>query len=127
MKSARRKQSGPGITRGLVVRQPHVDRILAGRKVWEIRGTRTQIRGPIALIQGGSGLIVGTCEVSGVIGPLSLSEFRKNARKAGFAAREITKLPYRMTYAWVLRRAKRLSRPRPYVHPSGAVIWVRLD
>lgn len=124
--TAARSKSGARITRGLLVRRPHIDRILAGRKTWEIRGMRTEVRGPIALIQSGSGCIVGTCDICNVVGPLSLSELRRNARKAGVALGDISKLPYRKTYAWVLRRAKRFSRPRPYTHPSGAVIWVRL-
>ena len=34
---------------------------------------------------------------------------------------------YRQTYAWVLEKPRILKRPVPYQHPSGAVIWVRLD
>jgi hypothetical protein len=34
---------------------------------------------------------------------------------------------YRQTYAWVVKNAHRLERPVPYLHPPGAVIWVRLD
>ena len=84
------------------------------------------MRGAIALIRSKSGRIVGTCELIDVVGPLSLKGFRANARKVGFRPHEITGLPYQTTYAWVLRRAKRYRRPRPYVHPNGAVIWVRL-
>ena len=34
---------------------------------------------------------------------------------------------YRQTYAWVVQNARRLERPVAYRHPSGAVIWVRLE
>jgi hypothetical protein len=34
---------------------------------------------------------------------------------------------YRQTYAWVLEKPRILKRPVPYQHPSGAVIWARLD
>jgi hypothetical protein len=115
------------LKRALVVRQPHIDRILAGSKTWEIRGSSTAVREAIGLIQSGSGQIVGTCEVVDVVGPLSLAELKQNAKKAGFAPSEFTSLPYRKTYAWVLNGARRLRRPRSYRHPSGAVIWVRLD
>ena len=94
------------LDRGLLIRTPYVDRILDGRKTWEIRGSRTAVRGPIALIRSKSGQIVGQCELVDVQGPLSLADLRKNARKAGFAVREIRKLPYSKTYAWVLRRAR---------------------
>ena len=81
------------IDRALLVRTPHVDRILAGRKTWEIRGSRTAVRGPIGLVKSGSGLIVGTCDLVDVIGPLTLPELKRHARKAGASAAEIRKLP----------------------------------
>jgi hypothetical protein len=59
------------IGRGLLVKSPHIDRILARRKTWEIRGTRTSVRELIALIRIGSGQIVGTCEIVDVLGPLT--------------------------------------------------------
>jgi hypothetical protein len=69
---------------------------------------------------------VGTCEVVDVVGPLKLADLKKNARKAGSSARDITRLRYVRTFAWVLKNAKPLKRPRSYKHPSGAVRWVKL-
>ena len=37
--------------RGLLTKQPWIGTILAGSKTWEIRGSSTEVRGPIALIQ----------------------------------------------------------------------------
>jgi hypothetical protein len=34
---------------------------------------------------------------------------------------------YRQTYAWVMGKPRYLKHAVPYQHPSGAVIWVRLD
>jgi hypothetical protein len=113
-------------SRGLIIRSPFIDWILAGKKTWEIRGRRTHVRGKIALIRGGSGLIVGTCELVNVVGPLTLQELRKNNRKLAEPKSEITSLPYETTYAWVLKNARKLRRPRRYKHPSGAIIWVKL-
>jgi hypothetical protein len=112
---------------GLIIRSPYIEWILAGKKSWEIRGSTTHIRGKIALIRGGSGLVVGTCELVNVIGPLTLRELRRNAGKLARRKSEIRSLPYRRTYAWVVKNSRRLKRPRPYEHPSGAVIWVRLS
>lgn len=112
--------------KGLIIRSPWVEKILDGKKTWEIRGSYTHIRGKIALIRGGSGLVVGTCELVGVVGPLTRKDFQKNARKAGLSKSEARSLPYERTYAWVLKSPAKLRRPRAYRHPSGAVIWVRL-
>jgi len=110
-------------SRGLMVLKEPLAKILSGSKTWEIRGSATAIRGPIALIESKSGTVVGVCDVVGVEGPLSLAELNRNARKTGFSTRE---LPYPTTYAWVLRKARRLRVPVPYRHPTGAVIWVKL-
>jgi hypothetical protein len=112
---------------GLLIRSPFVDWILSGRKVWEIRGSRTTNLGRIALIRSASGTVVGTCELAEAIGPLSVGDIKRNARKLGSTARDIgSRTPYRNTYAWVLKNVKRLRTPVPYRHPPGAVIWVRL-
>lgn len=112
------------ITHGLLILKEPLDKILAGTKTWEIRGKATARRGPIALIESKSGHVVGTCDVVDVVGPLTLAELQRNARRTGFRPDE---LPYATTYAWVVRDARRLPEPVPYRHPSGAVIWVRLE
>ena len=113
-----------GITHGLLILKEPLDKILLGTKTWEIRGKATARRGPIALIESKSGHVVGTCDVVDVMGPLTLAALRRNARCTGFRP---SQLPYPKTYAWVLHSARRLTEPVPYSHPSGAVIWVRLE
>jgi hypothetical protein len=111
------------ITHGLIIQKDPLDRIFAGRKTWEIRGSRTAMRGLIALIESGTGCVVGTAELVRTEGPISLAELRRNHRKAGFLA---TDLYYKPTFAWVLRNATRLASPTRYRHRRGVVIWVRL-
>lgn len=112
--------------KGLVIREPYVDWIVDGLKAWEIRGSGTRVRGTIALIKSGSGTIVGTCELTGSVGPLSLAELRANAEKLNRRTTDVTSLPYERTHAWVLANARRLPKPIRYDHPQGAVIWVVL-
>jgi ASCH domain len=121
--SPRGRGAVPAITRGLLILEQPLNKILSGTKTWEIRSRATARRGPIALIQSKSGLVVGTCEVVDVVGPLSLKELQRNERRAGFFADKLNG----PTYAWVLRNARRLDEPVPYRHPSGAVIWVVLQ
>lgn len=112
---------------GLLIRAPWIDKILDGSKTWEIRGSHTYKEGRVALIESGTGTIVGVAELFGVVGPLSLQELSQNWKQAGFEKGErLYRLPYKKTFAWVMRNSKRLRQPVPYDHPSGAVIWVRL-
>jgi hypothetical protein len=115
------------ISRGLIIGSPYIDWILAGKKTWEIRGSYTHVLGRIALIRSGSGLVVGTCELVDVVGPLTLQKLRTNASKLNRSKSEIRSLPYETTYAWVVRDVRKLKRPRRYKHPLGAVIWVKLN
>lgn len=114
--------------KALIIKKRWLDLILAKRKSWEIRGSRTTIRGRIGLIESGSGKIMGTCELDDVRGPLSISELRRTSSKHGVPPRDFgSRPPYKKTYAWVLKNPRRFRRPRPYEHPQGAVIWVNLE
>jgi hypothetical protein len=113
--------------RALLIRHPWIDLILDGKKTWEIRGARTTVRETIGLVPSGSGTVIGVCDLIDCVGPLTAQEFRKNAKKAGMRPSEAELGWYRQTYAWVLEKPRMLKRPIPYQHPSGAVIWVKLD
>ena len=113
--------------KGLLIRDPWIDRILSGKKTWELRGQRTKVRGRIVLIRAGSGHVVGTAELVDVIGPLSLSELKRTERKHRVEPRHFSRAwRYRKTYAWRLANPRRYKRAKPYDHPAGAVIWVNL-
>ena len=112
------------ITHALIIRKEPLSKILAGAKTSEIRGSATKRRGRIGLIESKSGLVVGTCELVDVVGPLTLAELRRASWRSRFMP---NRLPYRATHAWVVRHPHRLRRPVPYKHPAGAVIWVKLS
>jgi hypothetical protein len=112
---------------GLLIRSPYIDWILGGSKSWEI-GSATRKRERIALIQSGSGMVVGTADLADVIGPLSDREYLSNARKIGIKKSELSRtFRYERTFAWVLKNPRRLKTPVPYHHPYGSIIWVKLD
>lgn len=115
-----------GLDRGLVIRQPHIGNILDGRKSWEMRSTRTKIRGRIALIEAGTGLVVGEAEIT-----------RVQKAPTSYRARHFTRCFHRIPedqyakmdkwcWAWVLSQVCRFDEPIPYKHHQGAVIWVKL-
>lgn len=111
---------------GLIIKKIWLDLILSGKKTWEIRGTKTKIRGKIALIESGSGTIVGHAELVDVVGPLTTIDLLANVNKHRVAPEIIkTGIRYEKPYAWIFKNAKRYAKPRPYRHPYGAVIWVK--
>jgi len=100
--------------------------ILEGIKTWEIRGSRTARRGPIALLVPREHLLVGTCELVDVQGPLSRAMLLSSTHLHYIPPGRLAGLPYATPYAWVLARARPLAKPLPYRPPRGAIRWVRL-
>ena len=114
--------------KGLIIDEPWISLILAGKKDWEMRSRPTQVRGPIALIRKGSGQVVGTANVTGNHGPLGLEELLSNASRHCVPMVEFESgRAMKWTTAWQLELATPLAVPVSYKHPSGAVIWVNLD
>jgi hypothetical protein len=112
--------------KGLIIKAPWIDLILSGQKTWEIRGSNTKIRGKIALIQSGTGLIMGTAELVGSK-RLSPEEYIQSYSYHCIPDTDRTPLPYKNIFAWILSNPTRLQHPIPYKHKRGAVIWVNVD
>ena len=112
--------------KGLIIKKVHLDNIISGEKTWEIRSSNTKIRGKIALIESGSGTVVGTAYVSDSFA-LTDKDLLKNIDKHLVPKKSIKAgLRYKRPHAWVLTKAKRLKKPKPYKHKKGAVIWVEI-
>lgn len=113
---------------GLIIKKLWLSKIflLTNPKDWEIRGSRTNKRGKIFLLESGSGLIVGETELVNCI-ELDLVDFLKNEHHHKIPMTVHNNcLPYPKTFAWVFRNTQKYSHPIPYVHPQGAVIWVNI-
>lgn len=111
--------------KGLVIDEPWVSLITAGKKTWEMRSRNTLVRGRIALIRKGSKTIVGVADLVGTLPKLSRAALQANVAEHQ-VTREIGE-DFKHSTAWILESARPLSEPAPYRHPSGAVIWVNLD
>jgi len=111
--------------RGLIIQSEPINEILAGEKTWEIRGKRTHIRGPIGLIEKGTGTVVGLCDLVDCIGPLSLAKMRRDVSRHRIPLAHLRSREghYKTIYAWVVKSARRLKRPVHYRHKSGVIIW----
>jgi ASCH domain len=111
--------------RGLIIKEHWLNHILEGRKTWEIRGSNTTIREEIALIQSGTGKIMGKAKLV-ECKELTFEEYQASEEFHAIP-NDLTKhSPYKKIYAWILEDATRLIEPIPYQHPQGAVIWVNL-
>ena len=112
------------LERALIIKKIHLDKIFDKGKVWEMRSTKTSIRGRVGLIQSGSGLIVGEVNIIGCFEPPMLLAIADSYK---FHYVDDLELLTKWKYAWVLSEARRYDNPVPYKHPRGAVIWVKLN
>lgn len=112
--------------RGLIVKSPYIDEILEGKKRWEIRGRNTRIRGKIALIKSGTGMVFGTVNIIDSR-EITFEEYLKWKESRGYKNLDKIVKPYKKIYAWVLDQPVMFEQPISYIHPSGAVIWVKLE
>lgn len=113
--------------KALIVKPGPMKKILDGSKSWEIRRGRCNIRGLIGLIESGSGAVVGVAHLADCIGPLKREQRIQNAQRMGITVDEAAARWPQDSYAWVLRKRRRLSHPVRYVHPQGAIRWVPLS
>jgi hypothetical protein len=116
-------------SRGLIIASPGIDKILGGRKDWEMRTTSTRRRGRIGLIRKGSGAVQALASVAEVLGPFERDELlrRTCSRHHRVPLRTIEAGLLDGHYAWVLRDLHVLRKPVSYTQKMGPVIWVVLD
>jgi hypothetical protein len=116
------------VERGLIIRERWINLILKGEKTWEMRSQRTNVRGAVALIQQGTGLVVGTACLTDSLAPLSRESYMNHRDRHAIPESMLDEvLDARWIYPWVLSDARRLPVAVPYVHKSGAVTFVMLD
>ena len=113
--------------RALIIRQPWIDLILSGEKRWEMRSKPTNIRGRIGLIEQGTGLIVGECNLDYVGEPITNFDQGYGQHLHKIPNDILYQHDFKWVYPWVLSAAKRYKSPIKYNHKRGAVTWIRLD
>eukprot|EP00811_Abedinium_folium_P011118 NODE_2028_length_2309_cov_4.710357.p1 GENE.NODE_2028_length_2309_cov_4.710357~~NODE_2028_length_2309_cov_4.710357.p1 ORF type:complete len:744 (+),score=158.08 NODE_2028_length_2309_cov_4.710357:283-2232(+) len=115
--------SSPGRGVALVVQKYWLELILQGAKTWEIRGKTTDRRGIIKLAQSGTGMLLGHVRLVDCVA-VDRANFASFVEKHRVS--DVSLVPYRRIYAWVLTDAMRYDVPRKYQHNRGAVVWVKL-
>lgn len=113
------------IDRALIVRAPYAAMIVDGLKTWEMRGrdVSPKMCGRIGIIEAGSGTIIGEVDLVGSTGPISQQIIKALVHKHQI---DDFNLLDKWNVAWELEKASRYAEPVPYVHPKGAVIWVKI-
>jgi len=116
------------LDRCLLVKDPHATSILTGRKLWEIRGSATRVRGRVGIAKSGTGKIFGSVELIGSR-PVTLEELLASPNLPPDEHEMFARIGqvYPKPHAWMLRGAVLYDEPMPFRHPQGAVIWVTLE
>lgn len=115
------------VTHGLIIAQPWIGMILRGEKSWEMRSQKVKRRGPFALIEKGTGTVVGLANLTDVQGPFNSEQLAAHQAQHRVPASIYQAADYKWNYAWVLKETQVLKSPVPYQHKSGAVTWVVLN
>lgn len=115
------------ITHGLVVRSPYARLLASGKKSWEMRSRPTKIRGRIAIIEAGSGLIIGICDLVDCLPSIDAAELVNMSDRHCIPINAWTSGTQDWTTPWVIENAKEIDPPISYQHKSGAVTWVLLN
>ncbi|WP_338466390.1 DUF6538 domain-containing protein [Novosphingobium sp. ZN18A2] len=114
--------------KGIIIDEPWISEILAGRKSWEMRGKSWSHRGEVALIRKGSGLIVGLARMTDCLERLDEAGLRRSEHKHRIPPQKMAMaIENRWMVPWVLEDVQRLAPPIPYVHKFGAQTPVNID
>lgn len=111
--------------KGLIVREPYASLIVEGKKVWEIRKTRTRIRGEILIISNGKA--IGKAELVDVLGPFKPEELKDHEDKHRASVEFLREYSNgKPLYAWVLRNAEKFEKPKEVEMAKGVQIWANV-
>ncbi|MFV7772442.1 hypothetical protein [Shewanella marisflavi] len=109
--------------KGLIIRREWLNKIFRQGKSWEMRATDTKHRGETALIEAGTGLIVGQCHIT------ATHKLGQDEARASLQHHQVDDLSLlnKWCWAWHLENIQQYANPISYQHPQGAVIWVNLS
>jgi hypothetical protein len=108
----------------LFIKKEWLDLILSGAKTWELRGKANHKSGVIALIESGTGKIMGT---AGISTSFVLPRADLNRTWAHHRVSDSSIITYETIHVWPVANAHRLPEPLPFNRKVGPVIWITLD
>lgn len=110
------------MTKGLFVKEPWASLLLSGEKVWEIRSSATQYRGPLLIIKSGTGMAYGLITLSDCL-EVPVKEFPLHRDKH----KVVDEISYKKPHAWVMQDPLIFDKPVPIERKKGCVIFINLD
>lgn len=111
--------------RGLIVKQPFASMIVRGEKKWEIRRTRTNVRGEVIILS--QGYALGKVRLTDVLGPFTveeLLEFKDYHKVDEDFLRSYS--GGKKLYAWVFEKPEEFEKKFKVNIPRGAQVWVKM-
>ena len=109
---------------GLIVNQPHAGLIIEGKKQWELRNRhapKSKIGSEIYLLSKGN--ILGKIKIKYSKGPVDLEELKITAH---LHKTNLDKLGGSFSlYVWEVDISEKFERPKKYLHPNGAQVWIK--
>ena len=116
------------IMKALVIDMPWINLILDGSKTWEMRSTKTKLRGQFGLIRKGSGMVWGVASLSDCGEAMEAQELIRHLDKHRIPEQMIRSGEVaKWNRPWKLTSVRKLALPVPYKHKPGAVTWVKLE
>ncbi len=112
--------------KGLIVRRPFADWLVEGRKRWEIRKSRTRVRGEILILS--EGYALGKAELVDVVGPFTPEEL------AGHREKHLVDYDLlreysggKPLYAWVFDNPEKFEEPVKVNIKRGSQVWANVE
>ena len=124
--------------RALVLKPNWIEEILAGRKLWELRGENLHLRGIVALAAKGElfgevtiehAMLVGIRDAEGTLLAPAGNEQNFLALPANMdkhRVKDLNSISYSRVFAWVMSGPLRYASRVPYRHSPGAIKFVDL-
>ena len=125
----------------MLIKRRWCKEIFDNGKVWELRDRACRFRGRFAIAESGSKRLVGEAniidciEVAKRVGAALLPAADTRIGRELFVGHPVNlakhkvedlgTIKYKRTFAWVLDSVIKYEAPVPYIHPQGAVTWVR--
>lgn len=108
---------------GLIVKQPYAKLIIDGKKEWELRSRcppSKKLSKELYLLS--SGKVLGKIKIE-THWVANKKDLEKNIDKH---CSETSFLPkHHVSHVWKVQVIKKFSKPKKYVHPTGARVWVK--